>query len=79
MFDETGRIEKCVTLGADSEPKIMDIEPKVWHTIFALDPDSVILEIKGGPYDREQDKVFADWAPEEGSPEAESFLNSLVS
>jgi cupin fold WbuC family metalloprotein len=79
VFDETGRIEKSVTLQTGSAPTIMDIEPMVWHTIIALEPDSVILEIKGGPYDRVKDKVFADWAPEEGSPEADSFLRSMAS
>lgn len=42
-----------------------DIRPGVWHTIFALVPDTVIFEVKPGPYSPANDKDFAPWAPEE--------------
>jgi len=52
---------------------LIDIEPGVWHTLFALAPDTLILEVKRGPYD-DSDKSFAPWAPDEGSPEAEALV-----
>ncbi len=54
-----------------------DIRPGVWHTIFALVPDTVVFEVKPGPYDPTVDKEFAPWSPPEGSPEAASFLADL--
>jgi cupin fold WbuC family metalloprotein len=77
-FDEDGGILDAIDLTAGGEPYLVDIEPGVWHTMVALEPDSVMLEIKGGPYDPELDKVFADWAPEEGSDQAEAYLRSLL-
>ncbi len=56
---------------------MIDIETRVWHGVLALAADTVILEIKRGPYD-DRDKVFADWAPEEDSEEAPAYLNWLV-
>ena len=36
-----------------------DIQPGVWHTIFALASDTVVFEAKPGPYDAAVDKGFA--------------------
>jgi len=54
-----------------------DIRPGVWHTIFALAPDTVIFEVKPGPFDPDVDKEFAPWSPAEHSPEATIFLAEL--
>jgi cupin fold WbuC family metalloprotein len=51
-----------------------DIRPGVWHTIFALVPETVIFEVKPGPYRPAGDKDFAPWAPQEYSSEAGAFL-----
>ena len=47
---------------------MIDIEPNVWHGFVALEPDTVVLEIKRGPYSGPEDKVFPSWAPSEGAP-----------
>jgi cupin fold WbuC family metalloprotein len=54
-----------------------DIRPGVCHTIFALVPDTVIFEVKPGPYSPGSDKDFAPWAPREYSAEAAAFLTRL--
>jgi cupin fold WbuC family metalloprotein len=54
-----------------------DIRPGVWHTIFALTPDTVVFEVKPGPYHPAGDKDFAPWAPQEHSPEAAVFLAEI--
>ncbi len=55
----------------------VDIRPSVWHTIFALDLDTVAFEAKPGPYSPSGDDGFAPWAPPEGSPEAVKYLMEL--
>jgi hypothetical protein len=54
-----------------------DIRPGVWHTIFALVPDTVVFEVKPGPYSPANDKDFAPWAPREYSPEAAPYLATI--
>ena len=54
-----------------------DIRPSVWHTIFALVPDTVIFEVKPGPYSPANDKDFAPWAPQEYSPPASAYLAEI--
>ena len=41
------------------------------------EPDTVIFEVKKGPYNPETDKEFASWSPEEDSPEVTDFLARL--
>lgn len=56
---------------------LIDLEPNTWHGMIIHDPDTVIFETKQGPYDPMTDKEFAPWSPEEDSPDAAPFLNSL--
>ena len=48
-----------------SECPVVDLEPDVWHGMRVLESDTVVLEIKKGPYDPATDKDFASWAPSE--------------
>jgi cupin fold WbuC family metalloprotein len=66
-FDEEGKVLTVSRLGVGD---LIDIEARVWHGVLALAPDTVILEIKRGPYD-DTDKVFAEWAPAENTAEAQ--------
>lgn len=53
---------------------LIDLEPGQWHGMVCLAPDTVIVEIKKGPYSAALDKTFADWAPEEGDLRASDCL-----
>jgi cupin fold WbuC family metalloprotein len=55
----------------------IDIRAGVWHTLFSLEPDTVLYEIKPGPYAPLTDKDFAPWAPPDSVPEAATFLSDL--
>ena len=78
-FSDDGTPEEDGLLLIDAERGVYgcDIRPGVWHTIFALVPDTVIFEVKPGPYSPAGDKDFAPWAPQEYSPEAAVFLAEL--
>ena len=45
-----------------------------WHTVVALAPDTVLFEVKPGPYRALEDKDFAPWAAPEGTPNAALLL-----
>ncbi|MCP4645628.1 MAG: WbuC family cupin fold metalloprotein [bacterium] len=55
----------------------VDYRAGLWHTFFALEPDTVMFEVKPGPYDPDTDKQFAPWAPAEGTPESRAYLAEL--
>ena len=56
----------------------MELLPGEWHTVIALVPDSVLFEVKTGPFDPNAAKEFAPWAPVEGTQEALAFMELLA-
>ena len=77
-FDDQGTIDECLEIRAGGEIFGVDLEPGVYHTFFALEPDTVVYEVKDGPYSPVTDKSFPEWAPREGTPEASSYLARLA-
>ena len=55
----------------------IDLAPGLYHSFFALEPDTLLYEVKCGPYVPATAKDFAPWAPEEGAPEAQRYLEEL--
>ena len=76
-FDDAGAIEQCLEVRAGGDVFGVDLEPGVYHTFYALEPDTVVFEVKNGPYSPDNDKAFPTWAPREGSPDAPAYLASL--
>jgi cupin fold WbuC family metalloprotein len=76
-FKENGEINRLFTLKAGSAKFGVDICADVYHTFFALDKDTVLFEVKPGPYNPDTDKTFAPWAPVEGSEESKEYLMKL--
>lgn len=75
--DEGGTINNTV-LNFESGKKGVELPPNTWHSLIALEENSVLYEIKVGPYIEETDKVFAAWAPEEGTIAANEFINKVI-
>lgn len=80
-FDEVGCVEESVEFGTSQEASGLAVgvavPPGCWHTVLALCADSVLLEVKAGPFDPTRPKEIAPWAPDEGSAEAVIYLAQL--
>lgn len=76
-FDADGAVRSTQELRAGTEAFGIDFEGGLWHSFVVLEPDTVLFEVKPGPYDATADKEFADWAPAEFTPEAEAYLQQL--
>jgi cupin fold WbuC family metalloprotein len=72
IFSPQGKIESRTSLSVDGT-RLAEIPGGDWHTFVFRAPAAVVLEVKPGPYERDQDKEFADWAPAEGSSAANMF------
>ncbi|MFU8842387.1 MAG: WbuC family cupin fold metalloprotein [Bacteroidales bacterium] len=79
VFDDDGLITDHMILDPVKNNPAAEIAARVYHTIICLQPDSVIYEIKDGPYDPADDKQFATWAPQEGHPLCNQFLEKWLS
>lgn len=76
-FNDEGGIEECLEICAGGDIFGVDLEPGVYHTFLALEPDTVVFEVKSGPYIVTSDKAFPSWAPPEGSEAAGAYLATL--
>ena len=78
IFEDDGRVREHFVASTGSDPFGIDLQPGVYHTFVALQQDTVLFEVKPGPYDGQTNKDFALWAPIEGSEEARDFLQELT-
>ena len=77
-FNEAGNVEDYLILDPLQGNFGVEIPERIFHTIISLEPGTVAYEVKDGPYSPIDDKNFASWAPEEGSPDALPYLKDLL-
>jgi cupin fold WbuC family metalloprotein len=83
IFDDDGQVKQVARFGAQfSEVQSsisvgVNLSARVWHTVIAEVPGSILFEVKAGPFNSDQAKEYAAWAPEENTPEAAEYLMEL--
>lgn len=81
-FDEQGLVTGVVRFGTDRNGDGLavgaELPATTWHTVIALEPACVLLEMKAGPFDPNQPKDLAPWAPDEGTVAAKDYLDKLI-
>jgi cupin fold WbuC family metalloprotein len=77
-FADDGAVTEQIVLSARGPRFGVDLLPGIYHSFIALEPDTVIYEVKTGPYQPTSDKAFAPWAPAEGSHEAALYMQRLL-
>jgi len=83
FFDDYGVITdyhrlQPVTNGLIDRNVAIEILPEQWHMVFSFEPQSLLFEVKAGPFDERFAKEFAPWAPCENTLEADAFLSDIV-
>jgi len=82
-FSDHGGIESITLFGSEKYSQQLSIASGVelpagaWHTVVSLVDDSVLFEVKSGPFDPGLAKELAPWAPEEGSEQSQDYLIEL--
>jgi cupin fold WbuC family metalloprotein len=69
-FDEAGTVTARAEMGPHAPAWGMEVPGRTWHALAALEPGTLALEVKRGPYTPLTDKDFAPWAPGEEEPGA---------
>ena len=62
-FDDKGNVTSSTVVSPDKGVYGLDIEKGVWHSLIVLEKNTVVYEIKQGPYAPLQPENFAPWAP----------------
>jgi len=78
LFNENGDITNHVVLNPQTQNFGVEIPERTWHTIIILQTNTVLFEVKDGPYEVVSDKNFANWAPKENDPACEEYNNSIL-
>lgn len=79
LFDDQGNITYKENLGDDSENYGIEIAEGTFHTLVALAPNTVMFELKEGPYVPTSDKDFLPQFPTEGTTEAQTQVKNWES
>jgi len=77
IFNADGEITDSAILDHSLGNYGYDIEAGVFHSIIALESDTIVYEVKDGPYLPVDDKNFATWAPKEGDNNALDYNEEL--
>lgn len=77
-FSDDGEIGETTLVQPGTEIFGIDVAPHVYHTYVVLKPDTLVFEVKTGPFDAATDKEIPQWAPAEDDEGAEPYLLSLL-
>ena len=78
IFEKDGEVKKIFKLSDQLAENVIDFEPGVWHNFIVMEQDTILFEVKRGPYDDQTDNTFANWSPEEFSLESKRYLKELL-
>jgi cupin fold WbuC family metalloprotein len=75
LFEDTGHITTAVQpFGVGRGALAAELAPGVWHTVFAVTAQSVLFEIKVGPFDPRCGQW--NWPP--GRPKKAAWMRALI-
>jgi len=75
IFEKTGLLKERVELREGGPFYGVEIPGNHFHTLVSHQKNTVLFEIKPGPFIEVSDKHFAEWAPSEGEKTSVLFLN----
>ncbi len=73
VFDEQGKVTERTVLDP-AGTRAVEIAGGRWHTAVALEDDTVLFEVKLGPYKKPEAKDFAPGFPAESDPRGSAVL-----
>lgn len=76
LLDQQGRVIQTERLCANGPTYGLELEEGQYHTLIALAPDTVMFEIKEGPYIPTADKDFMQSFPAEGTTAAQQQVQA---
>ncbi len=77
-FDRRGRVAQRSEISPEGPEIAVEVAGGSWHTVTALEPETVLFELKPGPYSPVSDKDFAAWAPPEGDADRHHLVDWFV-
>jgi cupin fold WbuC family metalloprotein len=80
IFDNEGFVVSSTEVSPRKEVYGMEIEAGIWHSLIVLEPNTVVYEVKKGPYAPLTPDNIAPWAPDPADIEkVQEYMNRLHS
>jgi cupin fold WbuC family metalloprotein len=79
LFDETGTVAERAKIDAGTLDRAVEVGENRWHSLLILAAETLLVEIKPGPYVPPPEHDFAPWSPKEGDAQALEFEKWLRS
>ena len=74
MFDDNGNVAETILLSLKGDAIVADIPHGRFHAAVSLETGTIFFEAKSGPYLPLSEAETAPWSPEDGSLEANAYL-----
>lgn len=79
ILNEAGEVIRTEKISATGTTRGIELGEGMFHTLIAIEPDSVMFELKEGPYIPIEDKDFLPQFPLENTPEAKHCVETWQS
>ncbi len=70
LFSADGEVLDRYSLTPENSASGVELPAGCWHSVVCKQPDTMLLEIKPGPYDPATAALVAHWCPSEGEDAA---------
>jgi len=78
IFGDAGNVLQQIPLRSQDGTYGIEVPRMTWHTVIVNEPNTVMYELKQGPYEPLSEEHFASWSPQPGdAPSAAAYLKHL--
>ncbi|BAS56722.1 hypothetical protein NIES2135_39620 [Leptolyngbya boryana NIES-2135] len=78
ILDGSGEVIHTEKISATGTTRGVELGEGMFHTLIALEPDTVMFELKEGPYMPIEDKDFLQTFPLENTAEAQQWIQTWM-
>ncbi len=85
IFNNHGEIIDGILIGSEKYKKKTNstygyqIKPNYWHTLISITKNSLLLEIKDGPFRKKTNKELPNWFSEDIHDKRNIYINKVLS
>jgi cupin fold WbuC family metalloprotein len=79
VLDAEGNVLYTERVAANGNTRAIELAEATYHTLVALEPNTVMLELKEGPYNPKTDKDFLKQFPSEGEEGTQQWIEKWES
>jgi len=76
LLDDDGGLLERIPMGEDGA-RAIEVPPNAWHSYVCLEPGTLVLEVKEGPYVPTTAENFAPWSPQDEPAAVAEYLDRL--